>query len=73
MEKRIHNFNAGPSVLPVEVLKDVQANLLNYKGYGLSVMEMSHRSAEYQKIIDDATAMLIKIMGLGDDYEVLFL
>ena len=73
MENRIHNFNAGPSVLPVEVLKDVQANLLSYKGYGLSVMEMSHRSAEYQKIIDDATATVKRIMDLGDDYEVLFL
>lgn len=73
MEKRIHNFNAGPSVLPVEVLKDVQANLLSYKGYGLSVMEMSHRSAEYQKIIDDATASVKRIMDLGDEYEVIFL
>ena len=73
MENRIHNFNAGPSVLPVEVLKDVQANLLSYKGYGLSVMEMSHRSAEYQKIIDDATAAVKRIMDLGDEYEVIFL
>lgn len=72
MENRIHNFNAGPSVLPVEVLKDVQANLISYKGYGLSVMEMSHRSAEYQKIIDDATAAVKRIMDLGDDYEVIF-
>ncbi len=73
MENRIHNFNAGPSVLPVEVLKDVQANLISYKGYGLSVMEMSHRSAEYQQIIDEAMANVKKIMDLGDDYEVLFL
>lgn len=73
MENRIHNFNAGPSVLPVEVLKNVQDNLLSYQGYGLSVMEMSHRSAEYQKIIDDATASVKRIMDLGDDYEVIFL
>lgn len=70
---RKHIFNAGPSCLPVEVLKDIQENLLNYKGTGLSVMEMSHRSPEYQKIIDDATALAKKIMGLGDDYEILFL
>ncbi len=71
--ERIHNFNAGPSVLPEEVLRDVQANLLSYKGYGLSVMEMSHRSAEYQQIIDDATAAVKRLYNLGDDYEVLFL
>jgi len=72
MKNRIHNFNAGPSVLPVEVLEEVQKNLLNYKGYGLSVMEMSHRSAEYQKIIDDTTAAVKRIMDLGDEYDVIF-
>ncbi|OQY37599.1 MAG: phosphoserine transaminase [Candidatus Cloacimonetes bacterium 4572_65] len=73
MENRIHNFNAGPSVLPEEVLREVQANLLSYKGYGLSVMEMSHRSAEYQQIIDGATDAVKRIYNLGDDYDVLFL
>lgn len=70
---RVYNFSAGPAVLPEEVILDVQKNLFDYKGNGLSVMEMSHRSATYQKIIDDATAAMKRIMGLGDDYEVLFL
>jgi phosphoserine aminotransferase len=70
---RIHNFSAGPAVLPEEVLKDVQANLLDYQGKGLSVMEMSHRSPEYETIINGAKASMKRIMGLGDEYEVLFL
>lgn len=49
---RVYNFSAGPSVLPLEVLEKVQRELLNYDGTGESVMEMSHRSAEFQKIID---------------------
>jgi len=70
--ERIHNFNAGPAVLPEEVLREAQADLFNYKGMGLSVMEMSHRSKEYQAIIDETNAAVKRIYGLGDDYEVLF-
>ncbi len=70
---RVHIFNAGPAVLPEEVLREVQADLFDYKGMGLSVMEMSHRSKEYQAIIDEANAAVKRIYGLGDDYEVLFL
>ncbi|MCD4817149.1 MAG: 3-phosphoserine/phosphohydroxythreonine transaminase [Candidatus Cloacimonetes bacterium] len=70
---RVHNFSAGPAVLPEEVLKNIQENLVDYKGFGLSVMEMSHRSAEYDEIIVGAKTRMKKIMGLGDDYEVLFL
>ncbi len=73
MEKRAHNFNAGPAVLPEEVLREIQADLLNYKGTGQSVMEMSHRSKEYQAIIDDAMARVKALYELGDDYDVLFL
>ncbi len=73
MENRVHNFSAGPGVLPLEVLLEVQKDLVSYKGKGLSVMEMSHRSKEYQAIIDDAMMMFKKIMGLGDDYEVIFM
>ena len=51
---RVYNFSAGPSMLPVEVLENVQKELLNYQGSGQSVMEMSHRSKEFQRIIDDA-------------------
>jgi len=60
-------------VLPEEVLLEAQADLFNYKGMGLSVMEMSHRSKEFQAIIDDAYTRVKRIYGLGDDYEVLFL
>jgi len=69
----VYNFNAGPAVLPEEVLLEAQADLFNYKGMGLSVMEMSHRSKEFQAIIDDAYTRVKRIYGLGDDYEVLFL
>ncbi|MDD4309634.1 MAG: phosphoserine transaminase [Candidatus Cloacimonetes bacterium] len=71
--ERVHNFNAGPAVLPEEVLLEAQADLFNYKGMGLSVMEMSHRSKEYQAIIDETYAAVKRIYGLGDDWEVLFL
>ena len=71
--ERLHNFNAGPAVLPEEVLREAQQDLFNYKGMGLSVMEMSHRSKEYQAIIDATNAAVKRIYGLDDDYEVLFL
>jgi phosphoserine aminotransferase len=71
--ERVHNFNAGPAVLPEEVLREAQADLFNYKGMGLSVMEMSHRSKEYQAIIDETYAAVKRIYGLGEDWEVLFL
>lgn len=50
-DKRVYNFSAGPSQLPVEVLKEAADQMLNYKGSGMSVMEMSHRSSTYQKIL----------------------
>lgn len=68
---RVYNFSAGPSVLPIEVLEQVQKDLLNYEGSGQSVMEMSHRSKEYQKIIDDAEANLRELMNIPDNYKVL--
>ncbi len=70
---RVHNFSAGPAVLPMEVLEEVQRDLVSYKGKGLSVMEMSHRSANYQAIIDDAMDRARRLMGLGDDYTILYL
>jgi len=73
MYKRVHNFSAGPAVLPEEVLLQIQKDMVDYKGYGLSVMEMSHRSKVYQGIIDETTASVKRILGLNDDYEVLFL
>lgn len=71
--ERVHIFNAGPGVLPEEVLLEAQADLFNYKGMGLSVMEMSHRSKEYGEIINNANAAIKRIYGIGDEYDVLFM
>ena len=70
---RIYNFNAGPAVLPVEVLEEAQADLVDYKGSGMSVMEMSHRGKEYEAIHEEATANLKTLLGLDDTFSVLFL
>ena len=71
--KRVHNFSAGPAALPLEVLEQAQSELLNYQGTGSSIMEMSHRGPEYTKVNSDATESLKRILGLGEDFEVLFL
>ena len=63
-DKRVYNFSAGPSQLPVEVLKEAADQMLNYKGSGMSVMEMSHRSSTYQKIFDDTKATLKKVLNI---------
>lgn len=70
---RVYNFSAGPAVLPEEVLQEAAAEMLDYQGTGMSVMEMSHRSAAFQGIIDQAEADLREIMGIPDNYKVLFL
>ena len=70
---RVYNFSAGPAVLPEEVLKEAQAEMLDYKGTGMSVMEMSHRSKAYQAIIDQAEADLRELMNIPENYKVLFL
>jgi len=70
---RVYNFSAGPSMLPLEVLEEAAAEMLDFKGSGQSVMEMSHRSKEYQAIIDETEADLRKLMGIPDNYKVLFL
>lgn len=70
---RVYNFSAGPSMLPLEVLKKAQDEMLEQGGSGQSVMEMSHRSAEYQAIIDKAEATFREIMNVPDNYKVLFL
>jgi len=71
--KRIHNFNAGPAALPLEVLQEVQSELLDYQGEGLSVMEMSHRSATFDSIIRGAESLMKEVMGIPDGYRVLFM
>ena len=70
---RVYNFSAGPAVLPEEVLKEAAAEMLDYKGTGMSVMEMSHRSKAYQAIIDEAEQDLRDLMNIPDNYKVLFL
>ena len=70
---RVYNFSAGPAVLPESVLKEAAEEMLDYRGTGMSVMEMSHRSAAFQAIIDEAEADLRDLMGIPDNYKVLFL
>ncbi len=70
---RVYNFSAGPAVLPEEVLQEAAAEMMDYRGTGMSVMEMSHRSKAYQQIIDEAEADLRKLMNIPDNYKVLFL
>ncbi len=69
---RVYNFSAGPSCLPEEVLKECAAEMLDYKGTGQSVMEMSHRSNAYEPIIEDAEAMVRRLMKIPENYKVLF-
>ena len=70
---RVYNFSAGPAVLPEEVLKEAAAEMLDYKGTGMSVMEMSHRSKAFETIIQEAEADLRELMNIPDNYKVLFL
>lgn len=70
---RIFNFSAGPSMLPLEVLTRARDDIFNYQGSGMSVMEMSHRSKVYDEIIVSAQALLREVMGIPDNYKVLFL
>lgn len=70
---RVYNFSAGPAVLPEEVLKEAQEEMIDYRGCGMSVMEMSHRSSMFQQIIDEAEADLRDLMNIPDNYKVLFL
>ena len=70
---RVYNFSAGPAALPEEVLREAAAEMLDYRGTGMSVMEMSHRSKPYQKIIDEAEEDLRALMGIPENYKVLFL
>lgn len=71
--ERVYNFSAGPSTLPVPVLEKAAAQMLDYQGCGQSVMEMSHRSKVFDKIIKDAEANLRELMNIPDNYKVLFL
>ena len=70
---RVYNFSAGPAVLPEEVLKEAADEMMDYRGCGMSVMEMSHRSKMFETIINEAEADLRDLMGIPDNYRVLFL
>lgn len=70
---RVYNFNPGPATLPLEVLKEAQSELLNFSGSGMSIMEISHRSKEYEAVHNQAKSDIKELMDLGDDYDVLFI
>ena len=70
---RVYNFSAGPAVLPEEVLREAADEMLDYKGTGMSVMEMSHRSKAYDTIIKEAEQDLRDLMNIPDNYKVMFL
>ena len=70
---RTYNFSAGPATMPESVLEEIRDEMMNYRGSGMCVMEMSHRSKVYQQIIDEAEADLRELMGIPDNYKVLFI
>ncbi len=73
MKGRIHNFNAGPAALPLSVLEEIQAGFLNFKGSGMSIAEVSHRSKWFDEVIEDAVARVRRLLKLDDHFHVLFL
>ncbi|MGB5745485.1 MAG: 3-phosphoserine/phosphohydroxythreonine transaminase [Desulfobacterales bacterium] len=70
---RIYNFNPGPAALPLSVLEEIQQNLLDFQGSGMSITEISHRSREFDDVINDAVARTKRLLGLDDNFEVLFI
>ncbi len=73
MAQRIHNFNAGPAALPAEILEDVQREMLDFKGSGMSILEVSHRSRWFEDVLDDAVVRIKRLLELDDRFDVLFL
>lgn len=71
--KRVYNFNPGPATLPIEVLREAQAEFLDFDDTGMSIIEISHRSKNYERVHNQAKADILELMGLGDDYDVLFI
>jgi phosphoserine aminotransferase len=70
---KVHNFNAGPAILPESVLKQAAQAAIEFNGIGMSILEISHRSKDFQAVMDEAVALTKEIAGLGDEYKVLFL
>ena len=73
MGKRIYNFNAGPAALPLPVLEEIQGEFVDYKGSGMSITEVSHRSKWFDDVINEAGERVRRLLGLGDDFKVLFI
>ncbi len=73
IENRVHNFNPGPAALPLPVLAEIRDEFLNYKGSGMSITEVSHRSKWFDEVISDAKSRVKRLLKLNDDYHVLFL
>jgi phosphoserine aminotransferase len=71
--KRIYNFNPGPAALPLSVLEEIQEHFLDFQGSGMSISEISHRSPEFDAVINDAVARTRRLLGLDDNFEVLFI
>ena len=71
--ERIYNFNPGPAALPLVVLEEIRENFLNFKGSGMSITEISHRSKEFDEVINDAVARTKRLLNLGDNFQVLFI
>ena len=73
MEERVHNFNAGPAALPLQVLEEIRDSFLNFKGSGMSIIEASHRSSVFDDVINDAVERVKRLLKLSDEYSVLFI
>ncbi len=71
--QRVYNFSAGPATLPLEVLERVQRELVCYEDWGMSVLEISHRDPRYVEILDETTSRIARLLGVSDDFEILFL
>lgn len=71
--KKVHNFSAGPAILPAEVLKEASDACINFNNLHLSLLEISHRSKDYEAVIDEARALVKELFGVGENYEVLYL
>ncbi len=70
---KVHNFSAGPGILPLEVLKKSAEACINFDGLNLSLLEISHRSKNYEKVMDEARAIVKELFGVGEEYEVMYL
>ena len=70
---KVHNFNAGPAILPQEVVQEAAKAVLDFNNSGMGILEISHRSKDFMAVMDEAQALVKELCGLGDEYKVLFL